>query len=272
LKIAAAQTASWSDKVERSKTGSGKVDRGYIGHKSAKMMKRSKATEARRQSAALEKSGLLQNIEAAESLKLSPLVYRTDTLVVADKLTIAYGEKPVCHNISFTVHQGDRIALIGGNGSGKSSILKAIIGQSIQFAGGLHISNGVKISYVPQDVSFLKGNLRDYAENLSIDMTLLFTILRKFDFSREHLGFDMAAFSAGQKKKILLAGSLCEQAHLYIWDEPLNYIDVYSRMQVEELILTYQPTLLFVEHDKAFCSKITTGSVCLCQNGDSVIF
>ncbi|MDR2610122.1 MAG: ATP-binding cassette domain-containing protein, partial [Clostridiales Family XIII bacterium] len=242
LKIAASQTASWSDKVERSKTGNGPVDRGYIGHKSAKMMKRAKATEARRQSAALEKSALLKNIEAVESLKLSPLKYRTDTLMVADKLAIAYGEKSVCQNISFTVHQGDRIALIGGNGSGKSSILRAITGQSTQFAGDLHIGSGVKTSYVPQDVSFLKGNLRDYAKNLSIDITLLFTILRKLDFSREHLGVDMATFSEGQKKKILLAGSLCEQAHLYIWDEPLNYIDVYSRMQVEELILTYQPT------------------------------
>jgi lincosamide and streptogramin A transport system ATP-binding/permease protein len=268
LKIAAAQTASWSDKVERSKTGTGSVDRGFIGHKSAKMMKRSKATEARRQSAILEKSDLLKNIETTENLKLSPLRYRVNRLVTADKLAIAYGEKPVFQNVSFTVLQGDRIALIGGNGSGKSSILKAIIGQSIQFSGDLRISNGVKISYVPQDASFLKGNLRDYAKNLSIDITLFFAILRKFDFSRERLGDDMADFSAGQKKKILLAGSLCERAHLYVWDEPLNYIDVYSRIQVEELILTYQPTLLFVEHDKEFCGKIATGSVYLRQNGD----
>ena len=71
----------------------------------------------------------------------------------------------------------------------------------------------------------------------------------------------MAEYSAGQKKKVLLAASLCEQAHLHVWDEPMNYIDVLSRIQFEELILTYRPTLLFVEHDRSFCEKIATRSI-----------
>lgn len=65
-------------------------------------------------------------------------------------------------------------------------------------------------------------------------------------------------FSAGQKKKVLIAKSLCEKAHLHIWDEPLNFIDVISRMQIEELLLDYSPTLLFVEHDHEFCNHIAT--------------
>ena len=68
----------------------------------------------------------------------------------------------------------------------------------------------------------------------------------------------MQHFSAGQKKKVLLAKSLCQSAHLYLWDEPLNYIDLFSRMQIEQLILDYEPTLLFVEHDEAFTQKIAT--------------
>ena len=71
----------------------------------------------------------------------------------------------------------------------------------------------------------------------------------------------MKTYSDGQKKKVLIAGSLCEKAHLYIWDEPLNYIDVISRIQLEELILNYSPTLIFVEHDKAFTDKIATKSL-----------
>ena len=58
------------------------------------------------------------------------------------------------------------------------------------------------------------------------------------------------SFSEGQKKKVLIAGSLAESAHIYIWDEPLNYIDVFSRIQIEKLILKYEPTMLIVEHDK----------------------
>ena len=69
---------------------------------------------------------------------------------------------------------------------------------------------------------------------------------------------DMADFSGGQKKKVLIAKSLCEQAHLYIWDEPLNFIDVLSRMQIEDLILKYQPTMLFVEHDSSFVETVAT--------------
>ena len=74
---------------------------------------------------------------------------------------------------------------------------------------------------------------------------------------------DMAAFSAGQKKKVLIARSLCEDVHIHIWDEPMNYIDVFSRMQIEELLIKFQPTILFVEHDKAFCDSIASKTVVL---------
>ena len=81
-------------------------------------------------------------------------------------------------------------------------------------------------------------------------------LLRKLDFTRTQFEKNMESFSEGQKKKVLIARSLCEKAHLYIWDEPLNFIDIYSRMQIEELILGTEFTLLFVEHDGAFCEKI----------------
>jgi lincosamide and streptogramin A transport system ATP-binding/permease protein len=76
-------------------------------------------------------------------------------------------------------------------------------------------------------------------------LQLFKTILRKLDFSRVQFEKDMMDFSAGQRKKVLIAKSLCERAHLYIWDEPLNYIDVFSRIQIEELLLEFAPTLLF---------------------------
>ena len=75
----------------------------------------------------------------------------------------------------------------------------------------------------------------------------------------------MEEFSEGQKKKVLIAASLITPAHLYIWDEPLNYIDVFSRMQIEKLILAYRPTMLLamllVEHDVRFREKIATNVV-----------
>ena len=100
-------------------------------------------------------------------------------------------------------------------------------------------------------------------------MTQFFTILRKLGFSRAHLEADAKELSDGQKKKALLALSLCESAHLYIWDEPLNYIDALSRVQIEDLILRCQPTLLFVEHDMAFVRRVATRTVRLDGAGEN---
>lgn len=262
LSDAAKRTSHWSHEVEKTKNGSrnsgSKVDKGYIGHKAAKMMKRSKSIEQRQQSAIDERSMLLKNIESSDSLKVTQLAFHKNQLVELDHVSIYYGEKTVCTDISFTVEQGERIALLGKNGSGKSSIIKLICSEAIKYTGTFRKGSQLKMSYVSQDTSYLQGNLTDYARDNGIDESLFKSILRKLDFSRVQFEKDISAFSGGQKKKVLIAKSLCEKAHLLIWDEPLNYIDVISRMQIEDLLLEYSPTILFVEHDSEFCNNIAT--------------
>ncbi|GFN32993.1 Lsa family ABC-F type ribosomal protection protein [Paenibacillus xylaniclasticus] len=262
LAEAAKRTNDWSDAVEKSKYGSknsgSKLDKGYVGHKSAKMMKRSKSIDRRQQNAIEEKSGLLKNIEYADSLKIAQLPYHKHQLIELDRVSIQYGDKTVCKDVHFTINQGDRIALLGKNGSGKSSILKLICGEDMKYSGKLRIGGQLKISYVSQDTSHLQGSLTQYAIDRGIDESLFKAILRKLDFSRAQFEKDISAYSGGQKKKVLIAASLCEKVHLHIWDEPLNYIDVISRMQIEELLLDYSPTILFVEHDRSFCDRIAT--------------
>ncbi|WP_425803323.1 ribosomal protection-like ABC-F family protein [Desulfitobacterium sp. Sab5] len=261
LTAAAQRTSDWSERVEKSKHGAtnsgSKLDKGFVGHKAAKMMKRSKSIESRQQALIDEKSNLLKNIENSEPLKISPLRYHTNRLVELSDISIAYGERVVCSDVSFAIEQGDRIALQGKNGCGKSSILKLICGEEIVHTGILRKNGRLKISYVSQNTANLSGTLTDYAQYNCLDESLFKAILRKLDFSREQFEKSLEDFSEGQKKKVLIAKSLCEQAHLYIWDEPLNYIDVLSRMQIETLLLEYHPTILFVEHDSAFCSHIT---------------
>ena len=266
LSVAVRRNANWSDIVERSKnsgkTNSGlKPDKGYVGHKAAKMMKRSKVIEVRQRDAIANKSKLLRNIEQSDSLKLCPLLYHSERLIEFNGVSLFYGDKTVCEDISFEVMQGDRIALSGKNGSGKSSILKLICGEQIAYSGTVFRASGLKISYVSQETSHLHGSLSEYADQYGIDETLLKSILRKLDFERIQFEKNMEDFSGGQKKKVLIAGSLCEQAHLYIWDEPLNFIDVISRIQIEELLLAYKPTLMFVEHDISFNENIALKTV-----------
>lgn len=267
LKESSKEKENWSDSVEKTKyatKNSGlRPDRGYIGHKAAKMMKRSKSIEKRQTEAIGEKTKLLKNLEKSDDLRIAQLEYHTNSFVSLTGLSIAYGEKSVCRDISFTIEKGDRIALSGKNGSGKSSIIKLICGDDVPFTGILEIGSRLKISYVSQDTSFLQGDLTEYASENDIDESLFKAILRKLDFSRVQFEKDMSDFSGGQKKKVLIAKSLCEKAHLLIWDEPLNYIDVISRMQIENLLLQFKPTILFVEHDRIFCENIATKFVYL---------
>ena len=263
LHAAARRTAEWSDRVERSKIGEHSFDRGFIGAQSARMMKRAKATERRQENAAKEKEKLLKDVERNDTLKITPLRHHSDLLVEALNLTIAYGERTVCGPLDFTIRQGERVALSGKNGSGKSSIVKLLLGEAIPHTGTLRTASGLIISYMPQDTSFLQGTVLDYARANGLDETLFLTILRKLDFPRVQFEKDMRAFSGGQKKKALLAKTLSERAHLYVWDEPLNFVDVLSRMQIRDLLLAANPTMLLVEHDKTFVDEIATRRIIL---------
>ena len=258
LEETARQKADWSDRVEATKIGFGPCDRGYIGHKAEKMMTRSKAIERRQQAAIEEKSKLLKNIERSDSLKIFQTPFHTKRLVSLRDVAICYGHAPVCKGITFEIQQGDRIALQGANGSGKSSIIKLICGEDIPYTGDMRIGNGLSISYVSQDTSELRGKLTDFARDSGIDESLFLALLAKLDVPKRQMEKDMSSLSAGQKKKVLLARSICQPTHLHIWDEPMNYIDVISRMQIEELLLQFKPTILFVEHDKVFCDNIAT--------------
>lgn len=134
--------------------------------------------------------------------------------------------------------------------------MKLLLKYPIEHTGTVTSGSGLVISYVLQDTSHLKGTLTEFAKVHKIDESLFKAILRKMDFERVQFEKDMKDFSAGQKKKVLIAKSLCEPAHLYVWDEPLNYIDVYSRIQIEQLIRQFSPAMLLVEHDVTFQKEI----------------
>lgn len=114
------------------------------------------------------------------------------------------------------------------------------------------------VSHVSQNTSFLHGSLKKFCEDRGLPESLFLAVLRQLDFGRQQFVKNMEDYSEGQKKKVLIAASLITPAHLYIWDEPLNYIDVFSRMQIEKLILEFKPTMLLVEHDVRFQETIAT--------------
>ncbi|WP_411335854.1 ribosomal protection-like ABC-F family protein [Ruminococcus gauvreauii] len=268
LSAAADRTKRWGDAVESTKIGRKSMENGqhaasrdYIGEKSRRMQQRRKNLARRQEQALQETKMLLKNQEDPDILRMEPLPYHKEVLVLAEDLCLCYGNREVLSGVNFAVRRGDRMSVQGKNGCGKSSILKLILGEQITYRGELMVGRGIKISYVSQDTSHLRGSLTEYIRDSGMEERLFKAVLRKLDFSRTQFEKDMESYSEGQKKKVLIARSLCERAHLYIWDEPLNFIDVYSRMQIEELLLMWKPTLLFVEHDAVFTEKIAT-SVC----------
>lgn len=264
LNDAAKRAVVWSDKTEQGKhaKNSGlRPDKGFVGHKAAKMMNRAKSIESRKTAMAEEKSRLLKNIETTESLRLSPLSHHAKTLLSVENATVFYENKAASTPVSFSLSAGDRILLAGRNGCGKTSLLRLLCGEELSHTGQIQRAAGLQISYIPQDCSFLQGGLRTFVQEHGLDESLFLAILRKLDFSRTEFSQDMSALSAGQQKKILLARSLCLQAHVYIWDEPLNYIDIFSRIQIEDLLLEAKPTMIFVEHDQVFAEQIATKTI-----------
>ncbi len=265
LEVASKNTAKWSNEVEKSKYKTihteAAIDRGYVGHKSAKMMKTSKVMEQRINKAIEEKTNLLKNVDRNDSLKIVPLESRKNQLILIHDLQIQFNHEPIFSPVTFEVKNGDRIAIIGKNGVGKSSIIKLIMGKEIPYTGEFKRANDLKISYVSQSTEHLKGNLKTFAENCKIDETIFKAMLSKMGFSKLDFDTDIAEMSEGQKKKVLIAKSISESANIYIWDEPLNYIDILTRIQIEEAILTYKPTLIFVEHDETFIKNVANKRV-----------
>lgn len=203
----------------------------------------------------------------------------------------------VLNNLTFELVQGERVFLHGENGCGKSTLIKTILQQvnmrqtgygsqdmqqtrenmqqisggqtNIQRSGSSHANllvtageictaSNLVVSYINQDTSFLRGDIRDFCRERNLEESLFFALLRQLDMERTQFEKRLEEFSEGQKKKVLIAASLMTPAHVYIWDEPLNYIDVFSRMQIEQLILRYQPTMILVDHDIRFQEKIAT--------------
>ena len=262
LEIASKNVAKWSNEAEKGKSkkfnSETTIDKGYVGHKASKMMKSSKVMEQRIDRAIDEKTNLLRNVDRNDKLKLNPLTSNKNPLVLINNLQVKYNDKTIFNPISFEVNNGDRVAIIGKNGIGKTSILKLILGEKIQYNGEFKVANDLKISYVSQNTDYLKDNLKSFAQENKIDESIFKAMLVKMGLSKNDFDTNIQDMSEGQKKKVLIAKSISEQANIYIWDEPLNYIDILTREQIEDTILNYNPTIIFVEHDERFIEKIAT--------------
>lgn len=189
-----------------------------------------------------------------------------------DGLTVSYdGKAPAISNITFAADRGDSLALVGPNGIGKSTLLKTIVGKLKAMEGDIRYGSSLKISYYDQEQAELTSNKRVLNE-LWDEYPLkpekeIRTVLGNFLFSGDDVLKPVSALSGGEKARLALAKLMMEKANLLILDEPTNHLDLDSKEVLENALVDYPGTILFVSHDRYFINRIATKVCELSRDG-----
>lgn len=273
LQKTAQEKAEWSFTREKDKTNKPKgfidteyrrVSPGAIGADAARMMKRSKAIVQRVEGKISEKKQLLKNVETIDPLRISYEENYHRRLFYVEDLVLKHSEKSLFAEKSFELLRGECLTIIGKNGSGKTSLVQALLGEfSGEITGIVQRANGLKISRIRQNYESNQGTLADFAEKENLDYSKFLNNLRKLGMERRVFNNKIQDMSMGQRKKVELAKSLSQVANLYIWDEPLNYLDVFNQKQILDLLLRAKPTMILIEHDEYFVKKVNDKMVIL---------
>ncbi|HHX0224851.1 TPA: ABC-F type ribosomal protection protein Lsa(A) [Enterococcus faecalis] len=269
LKETARKKAEWSMNREGDKYGNAKekgsgaiFDTGAIGARAARVMKRSKHIQQRAETQLAEK--LLKDLEYIDPLSMDYQPTHHKTLLTVEELRLGYEKNWLFAPISFSINAGEIVGITGKNGSGKSSLIQYLLGNfSGDSEGEATLAHQLTISYVRQDYEDNQGTLSEFAEKNQLDYTQFLNNLRKLGMERAVFTNRIEQMSMGQRKKVEVAKSLSQSAELYIWDEPLNYLDVFNHQQLEALILSVKPAMLVIEHDAHFMKKITDKKIVL---------
>lgn len=181
----------------------------------------------------------------------------------ATNISVSYDSlHPIISNISFSISRGDSIALIGPNGIGKSTLLKSIVQKLDALSGTFALGSHVQIGYYDQQQADLTSNKRvldelwdDYPQKTEKEIR---TVLGNFLFSGDDVLKPVSTLSGGEKARLALAKLMLQNANFLILDEPTNHLDLDSKEILENALIDYPGTILFVSHDRYFINRITT--------------
>lgn len=180
----------------------------------------------------------------------------------AEELAVGYDNQKISQGLSFRISRGDSIALVGPNGIGKSTLLKSLVGKLPLLAGTYQFGSNVTIGYYDQEQAELTSNKRvlnelwdDYPLQNEKDIR---TVLGNFLFSGDDVLKNVSTLSGGEKARLALAKLMMQKANLLILDEPTNHLDLDSKEVLENALIDYPGTILFVSHDRYFINRIAS--------------
>ncbi|MGN5653962.1 ABC-F family ATP-binding cassette domain-containing protein [Bacillus sp. Brlt_9] len=193
-----------------------------------------------------------------------------DVLQVKDA-TIGYDKDPIIEHVTMRLTRGDSVALVGPNGIGKSTLLKSIVNKLPLLHGDVSFGSNVSIGYYDQEQANLTSSKRVLNE-LWDEYPLqpekeIRTILGNFLFTGDDVLKPVSSLSGGQKARLALAKLMMQKSNLLILDEPTNHLDLNSKEILENALIDYPGTLLFVSHDRYFINRVTTTVVELSTEG-----
>ncbi|MDP4108478.1 MAG: ABC-F family ATP-binding cassette domain-containing protein, partial [Bacillota bacterium] len=192
------------------------------------------------------------------SMTFSDDEYYVEDVVTVKGLSKSYDGRNLFGNISFTVKNGDRIAIVGDNGAGKTTLLRLLLSEEKADTGLVRMDSGLRPGYLPQNVSFShpSRNLIDtliYEKSLSTQESR--NRLGAFGFSGEEQLKTVSLLSGGEKSRLMLCMLMCDKINMLILDEPTNHLDIPSREWIEDAVSAFPGTIVFVSHDRYFLSR-----------------
>ena len=204
----------------------------------------------------------VNNLDTA-SFKLKPTARTGDQVLVLDRLSIGFPTRTLARNLSLTLRRGERLGVIGGNGTGKTTFLRTILGEQNYLDGDMRWGTGVKTGYYDQRLTLVDernsvlDELRTVAASTTSDGELR-GFLGRFLFSGDDVFKPVAALSGGEKGRLALARLIYSNVNVLILDEPTNHLDIASCEALEDALNEFGGTIITVSHDRYFLDRIAT--------------
>ncbi len=241
----------------------------YVRRKAAKAAKSAISLEKR---IAREIAGSrIPKPEPAWELKalFAPAKESSGTVVYARDVSETIDGRKLFQSVSLLIRRNDRVALIGDNGSGKTTIIKLLLGERLPETGVIERGSNVEIGYLSQEHDELNGtqSIMDELVNDRVDKTQAYKLLHRFLLPPEKIIQSVNSLSSGEKAKLLLAKIMASGANFIVLDEPTNHLDIPTREALEEAIASYAGTLLVVSHDRYFLERINLTRLYLFSDG-----
>lgn len=234
-----------------------------------------KAKQARGRESQLKKITPITAPKTAKALHLhfAGTPRAGDRVLDIEDLSISYQQKVIFHNVNMELRRGDRIALLGKNGIGKTSLLKAITGR-VPYQGTIRIGANVNIGYFSQeheDIGVRDDVINEIRYSSSYDDPQIRNILAGFGFRGDDVFKPLSSLSGGEKSRLALCKLFLAQGNLLLLDEPTNHLDMDTREALEEALLEYDGTILTVSHDRYFLNRVINKIAILTSAGVRMI-